>query len=43
MHERLAVDDAEPIGSTPAEYAAFIKVEQERWSKVVRTAKIKAD
>jgi len=43
MAERLAVDDAEPIGSTPAEYAAFIKKEQERWSKVVRTAKIKAD
>lgn len=43
MRERLAVDDAEPVGSTPAEYAAFIKKEQERWSKVVRTAKIKAD
>jgi tripartite-type tricarboxylate transporter receptor subunit TctC len=43
MQERLAVDDAETIGSTPAEYAAFIKKEQERWSKVVRTAKIKAD
>lgn len=43
MAERLSVDDAEPIGSTPAEYAAFIRKEQERWSKVVRTAKIKAD
>ncbi|MBI3373872.1 MAG: tripartite tricarboxylate transporter substrate binding protein [Betaproteobacteria bacterium] len=43
MLERLAVDDAEPVGSTPAEYAAFIKREQDRWSKVVRTAKIKAD
>jgi tripartite-type tricarboxylate transporter receptor subunit TctC len=43
MKERLATDDAEPIGSTPAEYAAFIRKEQERWSKVVRTAKIKAD
>jgi tripartite-type tricarboxylate transporter receptor subunit TctC len=41
--ERFAVDDAEPIGSTPAEYAAFIKQEQARWSKVVRAAKIKAD
>ena len=28
---------------TPEEYAAFIKKEQERWSKVVRTANIKAD
>jgi tripartite-type tricarboxylate transporter receptor subunit TctC len=43
MLERLAVDDAEAVGSTPEEYAAFIKREQERWSKVVRTANIKAD
>jgi tripartite-type tricarboxylate transporter receptor subunit TctC len=43
MRERLAVDDAEPVGSTPEDYAAFIKKEQARWSKVVRTANIKAD
>ena len=41
--ERFAADDAEGIGSTPAEYAAFVKKEQERWSKVVRAAKIKDD
>jgi tripartite-type tricarboxylate transporter receptor subunit TctC len=41
--ERFAADDAEAVGSTPAEYAAFIKKEQERWSKVVRTAHIRAD
>jgi tripartite-type tricarboxylate transporter receptor subunit TctC len=41
--ERFAPDDAEPVGSTPEQYAAFIKKEQERWSKVVRTAHIKAD
>ena len=41
--ERFAADDAEGIGSTPAEYATFVKKEQERWSKVVRAAKIKAD
>ena len=41
--ERFAADDAEAVGSTPAEYAAFIKKEQERWSKVVRAAHIKAD
>jgi len=41
--ERLAPDDAEPIGSSPAEYAAFIKTEQARWSKVVRAAHIHAD
>jgi tripartite-type tricarboxylate transporter receptor subunit TctC len=43
IRERLAVDDADPVGSTPEEYAAFIKREQQRWSKVVRTAHIKAD
>jgi tripartite-type tricarboxylate transporter receptor subunit TctC len=43
VQERFAADDAEGVGSTPAEYAAFIRKEQERWSKVVRTAKIKAD
>jgi tripartite-type tricarboxylate transporter receptor subunit TctC len=41
--ERFAADDAEGVGSTPAEYAAFVKKEQERWSRVVRAAKIRAD
>ena len=41
--ERFAADDAEAVGSTPAEYAAYIKKEQERWSKVVRAAHIRAD
>jgi tripartite-type tricarboxylate transporter receptor subunit TctC len=41
--ERFAADDAVGIGSTPAEYAAFIKKEQERWGKVVRAAGVKAD
>ncbi len=41
--ERFAADDAEAIGSTPSEYAAFIKKEQERWGKVVRAAGVKAD
>jgi tripartite-type tricarboxylate transporter receptor subunit TctC len=33
--ERFKPDDAEAVGSTPQEYAAYIKKEQERWSKVV--------
>jgi tripartite-type tricarboxylate transporter receptor subunit TctC len=41
--ERFAADDAEAIGSTAAEYGAFIKKEQERWGKVVRAAGVKAD
>ena len=41
--ERFAADDAQAVGSTPAEYGAFIKKEQERWGKVVRAAGVKAD
>lgn len=41
--ERFAADDAEAVGSGPAEYAAFIKKEQERWGKVVRAAGVRAD
>jgi tripartite-type tricarboxylate transporter receptor subunit TctC len=41
--ERFAVDSALAVGSSPAEFAAFIKVEQKRWSEVVRRAKIKAE
>ncbi len=41
--ERFAVDDAEGIGSTPQQYAAFIAEEQARWGEVVRKAGIKAN
>jgi tripartite-type tricarboxylate transporter receptor subunit TctC len=41
--ERFAADDAIAVGSTPAEFAAFIKQEQARWSEVVRKAGVKAD
>jgi tripartite-type tricarboxylate transporter receptor subunit TctC len=40
--ERFAADDAEGVGSTPDEYAAFIAAEQRRWGDVVRRASIKA-
>jgi len=43
VHERFAADDAEAVGSTPAEYAAFIRKEQARWSKVVKAANVRAD
>jgi tripartite-type tricarboxylate transporter receptor subunit TctC len=40
MKQRLAVDGAEPLGSTPAEFAAFIRRELDKWSRVVEAAKI---
>jgi len=41
--ERFAADDAISVGSTPAEFAQFIRREQARWSEVVRKAGIKAE
>jgi tripartite-type tricarboxylate transporter receptor subunit TctC len=40
MKERLAVDGAEPLGSTPAEFSAFIRRELDKWGRVVEAAKI---
>src|SRR3982751_4338579 len=34
MKDRLASDGAEPLGSTPAEFGAFIRRELEKWNKV---------
>ena len=40
MKKRLAADGAEPLSSTPAEFAAFIRRELEKWGKVIEVAKI---
>jgi len=40
MKDRLAADGAEPLGSTPAEFSAFIRRELDKWSRVVEVAKI---
>jgi len=42
MRERLTALGFDPIGSTPAEFAARIKWEIERWARVIRAAGIKA-
>jgi len=41
--ERLSADAAIPVGSTPAEFAKFIAVEQQRWKPVIARAKVKPD
>jgi len=38
--ERLATDGAEPLGSTPAEFAGFIRRELDKWTKVAQAAGI---
>jgi tripartite-type tricarboxylate transporter receptor subunit TctC len=40
MKDKLASDGAEPVGTTPQEFAAHIKGELEKWAAVARTAKI---
>jgi tripartite-type tricarboxylate transporter receptor subunit TctC len=40
VRERLAADGAEPVGSTPEEFAAFIRAEIAKWSKVAKAAGI---
>jgi tripartite-type tricarboxylate transporter receptor subunit TctC len=41
--ERLGHDAAAPVGSSPAEFAAFIAHEQKRWKLVTERAKITPD
>jgi tripartite-type tricarboxylate transporter receptor subunit TctC len=40
MREKLAADGAQPLGSSPAEFAALIRSELEKWTKVARAADI---
>jgi tripartite-type tricarboxylate transporter receptor subunit TctC len=40
MKARLAADGAVPVGNTPAEFAAHIKEEMEKWGAVARAAGI---
>jgi len=40
MKEKLALDGAQPVGSTPAEFAALIRSELAKWTRVARAAAI---
>jgi len=41
--ERLGADSAEAVGNTPAQFAAFIAQEQQRWKPVILRAKVRPD
>jgi tripartite-type tricarboxylate transporter receptor subunit TctC len=41
--KRMLEDGAVLVGDTPAQFGAFIKLEQNRWAKVVEKAKITVD
>ena len=43
LEQRLAADAAEPVASTPADFAAFLKIDIARWTRVVREANIQVD
>ena len=40
MKEKLALDGAQPVGSTPAEFGALIRSELDKWTRVARAARI---
>jgi tripartite-type tricarboxylate transporter receptor subunit TctC len=41
--ERLASQGADVVASSPAEFAAYIQRETERWAKVIKSAGITAE
>lgn len=43
VRDRLATDGAEPVGSTPDDFARFIKAELGKWTNVARLANIQQE
>ncbi len=43
LRQRFAADATDAVGSTPEEFAVFLKAELARWSRVARDADIRAD
>jgi tripartite-type tricarboxylate transporter receptor subunit TctC len=40
MRDRLIADGTDPVGNTPEEFAAYIKSETDKWTKVIKAAGI---
>ena len=43
MQEKLASVGAEAVGSSPEEFAAFIRAETEKYARIVKVANIKLE
>lgn len=43
VRERLQAQGAEPVGSTPEQFAAFIRAETAKWARVVKDSGAKVD
>ena len=41
--EKMAADGSEPVGSSPAEFAAHIKSEVEKWRDLIQKTGIKTE
>src|ERR1700733_12773147 len=41
--ERLAALGLEPVGDSPEQFSAQLKVEMEKWTRIIRVAKIRAE
>ena len=43
LKERLKADGSDPVGSTPEQYAVFLRDEIAKWAKVIKFARVKAE
>jgi len=43
VRERLLADGSDPVGSSPAEFAKFLRAESQKWAKVIKSAGIRPD
>ena len=41
--EKMAALGAQPVADAPEDFARFVRAEYERWGRLVRDARIKAD
>ncbi len=41
--QRMSSDGAMPVGSTPAQFAEYMRTEAQKWTKVVKQSDAKAD
>lgn len=43
VRNQLAAQGAEPVGSSPAEFAKFMRAESDKWAHVIKAAGVKAE
>ena len=43
VRERLSSIGAEPVGSSPEDFARFAKAESQKWGKIIRTLNLTLD